>query len=258
MKTFEEVFGPNSALVEDLFEQYKTDPTSIPAHWRNYFLELEGKPIPSETAPETAPETVVEQPKEAPKAEIPKKESVNGAAVAKAQKPVQSDTPTADGVELQKIKGVASRIVENMDQSIQVPTATSLRVMPVKMLIEDRTIINRHLVHRNEPKASFTHIIAWAIIKALKEYPNINNSYAIKEGNPYKVVPADVNLGLAVDVTNNKGERSLVVPNIKAVDKMNFNEFLHAYAALVEKPETELLRFLIFREPLFLLPILAL
>ena len=171
MTSFEEVFGPNSALVEDLFEQYKVDPSGIPEHWKNYFLELEGKPV------ETAAPAV-----EAPVAKKP--ETTNGAAAVKAEpKPAEAKkpaapkapAPTEDGVSLEKIKGVASRIVENMDLSLQVPTATSLRVMPVKMLIEDRTIINRHLVHRNEQKASFTHFIAWAIIKALEVYPNINN-----------------------------------------------------------------------------------
>jgi 2-oxoglutarate dehydrogenase E1 component len=230
LSTFEDVFGPNSALVEDLFEQYKSDPDSIPRHWRNYFLELEGKPVPQDEEEQTEPQKATEEPKTKAKSET------NGAAPMKlVPKPGAEVSIPEEGVSLEKIKGVASKIVENMDESLAVPTATSLRVMPVKMLIEDRTIINRHLVHRNEPKASFTHIIAWAIIRALEEFPNLNNYFAVKDGDAYKVVPDDVNLGIAVDVQNKNGTRSLVVPNIKGVNKMNFKEFLHAYSDLVEK-----------------------
>ena len=122
-----------------------------------------------------------------------------------------------------------------MDLSLQVPTATSLRVLPVKMMIEDRTVINTHLLQRNEPKASFTHFIAWAIIKALEEFPGVNNAYHFDGDNHYKVVHDQVNLGIAIDLPNKDGSRNLVVPNIKGVNKMNFMEFLHAYAELIDK-----------------------
>ncbi|MDZ7773558.1 MAG: 2-oxo acid dehydrogenase subunit E2 [Balneolaceae bacterium] len=79
---------------------------------------------------------------------------------------------------------MASKIAENMDESLEMPTATSVRVLPMKMLIEDRDIINRHLLQRGEPKASFTHFIAWAIIQALEEFPNMNNSFLWKDGVP--------------------------------------------------------------------------
>ncbi|MDR9415323.1 MAG: multifunctional oxoglutarate decarboxylase/oxoglutarate dehydrogenase thiamine pyrophosphate-binding subunit/dihydrolipoyllysine-residue succinyltransferase subunit [Gracilimonas sp.] len=230
MKSLEAIFGPNSALVEELYDQYQNDPESVPAHWKRYFDELEGKPVdasepeelqPSQTEvaapPATNGDTQVKE-KETQKKSAPKKEA---AAPKNAQ--------------LEKIKGVATKIVENMDDSLEVPTATSLRVLPVKMMVEDRTIINRHLLRRHEPKASFTHFIAWAIIRALKEYPNLNSSYLFKDGNHYRVIPDSVNLGVAVDLQSKDGSRNLVVPNIKGVDKMNFKEFLHAYAELIEK-----------------------
>jgi len=231
LKSLEAVFGPNSALVEELFNQYKEDPSSVPNHWRQYFDEIEGVERPEDLKSEAqkagngpAPaETTPSKPKEQKKTK-------------KAPQPKDdADADIPSGATLEKIKGVSSKIVENMDESLEVPTATSVRSLPMKMLIEDRAIINRHLKQRNEPKSSFTHYIAWAIIKALEEYPNMNNSFIYKDGEPHKVIPDQVNLGLAIDVQNKDGSRNLLVPNIKGVDKMNFKEFLYAYSDLVDK-----------------------
>lgn len=220
MKSLEALFGPNSALVEELFEQYKTDPDSVPAHWKNYFDELTGNSSSEKPAPKA-----VQQPSNGSQAADP--------VVMPAKGKVIQDPPK--NAELQKIKGVASKIVENMDQSLEVPTATSLRVLPVKMMIEDRTIINRHLVKRNEPKASFTHFICWAVIQALKDFPTINHAYHFNGKDHFRAVPEQVNLGVAVDLPNKDGSRNLVVPNIKGVNNMNFKEFLYAFAELVDK-----------------------
>ncbi len=217
MKSLESVFGPNSALVEELYNQYKDNPNSVPAHWRSFFDELEDKPTNGSSEAKTDAQPKPEQ-QSVPE---PKKQEAAGAAPKNA--------------ELEKIKGVATKIVENMDQSLEVPTATSLRVLPVKMMIEDRTIINTHLLQRNEPKASFTHFIAWAIIKALEEFPSVNNAYYFDGKDHFKVIPDQVNLGIAIDLPNKDGSRNLVVPNIKGVNKMNFKEFLHAYAEMIDK-----------------------
>ncbi|MCG8374807.1 MAG: multifunctional oxoglutarate decarboxylase/oxoglutarate dehydrogenase thiamine pyrophosphate-binding subunit/dihydrolipoyllysine-residue succinyltransferase subunit, partial [Balneolales bacterium] len=220
MKSLEALFGPNSALVEELYLQYKNDSSSVPAHWKRYFDELDGV-------------TVEETPVQAPVKEVP---ATNGAASMATPAEVEKKVDEAPkNAELIKIKGVATRIVENMDQSLEVPTATSLRVLPVKMMIEDRTIINRHLVKRNEPKASFTHFICWAVIQAMKEFPTINHTYHYDGKNHFRVVPEQINLGVAVDLPNKDGSRNLVVPNIKGVDKMNFKEFLYAFADLVSR-----------------------
>ncbi|MGM0589973.1 MAG: multifunctional oxoglutarate decarboxylase/oxoglutarate dehydrogenase thiamine pyrophosphate-binding subunit/dihydrolipoyllysine-residue succinyltransferase subunit [Bacteroidota bacterium] len=234
MKSLEAVFGPNSALVEELYNQYNEDPNSVPDHWRNYFDELEGRatqPAQPQEATPTAT-TATEKPVEtapAPKAkEQPKKQPQ-----AAQKKPAAPQVPK--GVTLEKIKGVSNKIVENMDESLDVPTATSLRVMPVKMLIEDRTIINRHLLERGEPKSSFTHYIAWAVIKALEDFPNLNNHFHRDDSTNYKAIPDQVNLGIAIDVQNKDGSRNLLVPNIKGVNKMDFREFLYAFAELIDK-----------------------
>ncbi|HEX6981217.1 MAG TPA: multifunctional oxoglutarate decarboxylase/oxoglutarate dehydrogenase thiamine pyrophosphate-binding subunit/dihydrolipoyllysine-residue succinyltransferase subunit [Balneolaceae bacterium] len=238
MKSLETVFGPNSALVEDLFNQYQEDPSSVPDHWKNYFQGIEDI--------DNAEEWKADAHK-AGNGAHPSSASAAPSTTLKAKQPVQKEeTPQKKeskvaipaGAALEKIKGVSSTIVKNMDESLSLPTATSVRVMPTRMLIEDRAVINHHLQQRGEPKSSFTHYIAWAIIQALKEYPNMNNSFAYQDGEPYKVIPEQVNLGLAVDVQNKDGSRNLLVPNIKGVNKMNFREFLHAYTKLIEKART--------------------
>ena len=220
MKSLESVFGPNSALVEELYKQYQDNPETVPSHWKNYFDELEGVeaklPEPDENGSPVAKE------KPAP----PKKEK----EVPEAEEPKIPET-----ADLQKIKGVSAKIVDNMDDSVYVPTATSLRVLPVKMMAEDRAIINTHLLKNGHPKASFTHLIAWAVIKAMEEFPTLNSYYAKKDGSHHRVVPENINLGIAIDLEGRDGSRNLVVPNIKGVNEMNFKEFLYAYSELIEK-----------------------
>lgn len=216
MKSLEAAFGPNSALVEELYKQYQESPDTVPDHWRRYFDELNGKEV---AEPPKREEPAKEKPKPTPK---------------KPEKQPDTEISVPDDAELEKIKGVASKIVENMDESVHVPTATSLRVLPVKMMTEDRALINTHL-QKTGRKASFTHLIAWAVIQALKEFPNINSYYANQNSTHYRVKPGSVNLGIAVDLESKDGSRNLVVPNIKGVDKMNFEEFLSAYSELIEK-----------------------
>jgi 2-oxoglutarate dehydrogenase E1 component len=228
LKSLEAVFGPNSALVEELYNQYKEDPSSVPNHWKKYFDEVDED------------DSVEELKEEAEQNGSPAASSQPAPAETKQKKTAEKEEKeeqdnVIEGAQLEQIKGVSSKIVENMDESLNIPTATSTRVLPMKMLIEDRAIINRQLLQRDESKSSFTHYIAWAIVQALKEYPNMNNSFSRKDGNPHKVIPDQVNLGLAVDVENKDGSRNLVVPNIKGVDKMNFKEFLDAYNGLITK-----------------------
>lgn len=240
MKSLETIFGPNSALVEELYNQYKESPSSVPDYWRQYFDEMDGKPVPeheSETSTLTGPGSISEVASE-PTPRI-------GAEVEKRPKPqpVQEEKqkeapkPSSD-VELIRIKGVSGKIVENMESSLEIPTATSLRVLPVKMLMEDRKVINSHLERRIQKKTTLTHFIAWAIIKALKKFPKLNSYYTQKNGKHYRAQPNNINLGIAIDLPTKDGSRNLVVPNIKAVDEMNFREFLAAFHELIERART--------------------
>lgn len=223
MKSLESVFGPNSALVEELYKQYQENPELVPDHWRSYFDELNGNASDQSTTKAKSAQPVTEAPAPKAPAKQPRKKDEKPAHV----KP--------EGSEVETIKGVAAKIAENMDQSLAIPTATSLRVLPVKMLTEDRALVNRHLLQRGEPKASFTHFIGWAIIQAMREFPNLNSFYNSGGSQPERVKPGQVNLGIAVDLEGRDGSRNLVVPNIKGVDKMNFREYLYAFADLIGK-----------------------
>ncbi len=228
MKSLETIFGPNSALVEELYNQYQENPDLVPDHWRRYFDELDGKIADSDTSTDMNGDGLLVETKEREAPKVPKKPEIKEKKKAK-------EPALPEGAEAEIIKGVSAKIVENMDDSLQVPTATSLRVLPVKMLSEDRTIINRHLLQRGEPKASFTHFIGWAIAQALKDFPNLNAYYDSQNGTPRRIKQGQVNLGIAIDVQNKDGSRNLLVPNIKSVDQMNFKEFLYAFAELVDK-----------------------
>ena len=231
MKSLEEIFGPNTALVEDLYNQYQQNPNSVPAYWRTYFNELTGIETKPEETSAPAPENFAngnfspEAEKPAPSTSTPAKKS--------DQMPINEDK-----FDYEKIKGVSAKIVANMEASLEIPTATSLRVIPVKMLIEDRTIINRHIESRGDNKATFTNFIAWAVIKAIEEVPSMAHSLQYIDGVPTRVKPKQINLGIAIDLPGKNGGRNLVVPNIKAVDKMNFKQFLDAYYELIAKART--------------------
>lgn len=137
------------------------------------------------------------------------------------------------------IKGPAARIVTNMDASLQVPTATSVRAVPAKVMIDNRIAINEHLRRTRGGKISFTHVIGYAIVKALAELPDMNNSYQVGEnGKPQLVRPAHVNFGLAIDLPRPDGTRSLVVPSVKAAEQMDFFQFWNSYEELVRKART--------------------
>ncbi|GMA18523.1 multifunctional oxoglutarate decarboxylase/oxoglutarate dehydrogenase thiamine pyrophosphate-binding subunit/dihydrolipoyllysine-residue succinyltransferase subunit [Arsenicicoccus piscis] len=133
------------------------------------------------------------------------------------------------------LKGPAARIVTNMDASLTLPTATSVRSVPAKALIDNRTVINNHLRRSRGGKISFTHVIAYAMVKALEIMPDMNYSFGEQDGKPALVKPGHVNLGIAIDLPKPDGTRSLVVPSIKAAEQMDFVHFWTAYEDLIRK-----------------------
>ncbi|GAA3758136.1 multifunctional oxoglutarate decarboxylase/oxoglutarate dehydrogenase thiamine pyrophosphate-binding subunit/dihydrolipoyllysine-residue succinyltransferase subunit [Plantactinospora mayteni] len=130
---------------------------------------------------------------------------------------------------------MAARIVQNMDASLAVPTATSVRAIPAKLLVDNRIVINNHLARGRGGKVSFTHLIGYALIKALAEHPEMNNSFAEVDGKPALVRPEHVNLGIAIDLAKPDGSRTLVVPSIKAGEQMDFRQFWQAYEDIVRR-----------------------
>jgi 2-oxoglutarate dehydrogenase E1 component len=145
-----------------------------------------------------------------------------------------------DGDRPQPLKGAAARIVANMEASLAVPTATSVRRVPSKLLEMNRTILNNHLARRRGGKVSFTHLIGFAVVRALREVPVMNSAFRVGEdGKPTVTHHGHVNLGLAVDVENADGSRSLVVPAIKHADELDFHGFWSAYEELIRKVRTK-------------------
>ncbi|HOA65779.1 MAG TPA: multifunctional oxoglutarate decarboxylase/oxoglutarate dehydrogenase thiamine pyrophosphate-binding subunit/dihydrolipoyllysine-residue succinyltransferase subunit [Phycicoccus elongatus] len=134
------------------------------------------------------------------------------------------------------IRGASARVVMNMEASLEVPTATSVRAVPAKLLIDNRIVINNHLARSRGGKVSFTHIIGFALVKALKAMPEMNYGFGHDDsGKPVLHKPAHVNLGLAIDLAKPDGTRQLLVPSIKGAEGMDFAHFWTAYEEIVKK-----------------------
>lgn len=213
-----EHFGYNFGFVADLLERYLEDPESVSDYWQNYFSKLTNGEKSNGKQPSSS--------KSKPKKKQSKKQELSDSFE------ISSDD------ELELITGVGAKIIENMDNSLTIPTATSLRTISVKLLEENRKIMNQNLIRIGAGKVSFTHIVAYALVQALKKFPNINNSFAVVDDKPQLVKKPYINLGIAVDMVRKDGSRSLMVPNIKKAGKMNFREFYEAYNELIDKART--------------------
>ncbi|MDQ3135277.1 MAG: multifunctional oxoglutarate decarboxylase/oxoglutarate dehydrogenase thiamine pyrophosphate-binding subunit/dihydrolipoyllysine-residue succinyltransferase subunit, partial [Acidobacteriota bacterium] len=149
--------------------------------------------------------------------------------------PAATTAPAAAPSDAAPIRGAALKIVENMETSLSVPTATSNRQVPVKVLEENRLIINRHLQERGQGKTSFTHLIAYAIFRALEKYPQLNDGFTTLNGAAARLRRPVINLGVAIDVRKKDGTRSLLVPNVKGAGALSFADFLNAYDDVVKR-----------------------
>jgi 2-oxoglutarate dehydrogenase E1 component len=136
---------------------------------------------------------------------------------------------------VERLRGPAARVVANMTSSLEVPTATSVRTVPAKLLVDNRTVINNHLGRGRGGKVSYTHLIGYAIVEALADMPIMNAGFAEEDGKPAVVQHGSVNLGLAIDVARPDGSRQLLVPNIMHADTMDFAQFVAAYEDLVRR-----------------------
>src|ERR1700722_13630268 len=134
-----------------------------------------------------------------------------------------------------RLRGAAARTAVNMAASLSVPTATSVRSVPAKLLIDNRIVINNHLARGRGGKVSFTHLIGFAVVKALGAVPAMNESYTELDGKPAIVEPEHINLGLAIDVTGKDGSRQLLVPAVKNAEAMDFRQFWMAYEDVVRR-----------------------
>lgn len=217
-----ENFGANASYVEGLLARYKADPNQVDESWRTYFGDLLNGNAPSADGSTTAAAVQPAPVAAAPVAQAP--------ATQKPAPPVS----TVD-TEAKALTGVSKKIVENMEQSLTVPTATSVRNIPVKLLEENRGILNDHAKASGRGKVSFTHIIAWAIVKAIKIYPQMNFGYGLVNNAPSRLTHEHINLGIAIDLEKKDGSRNLLVPAIKGAEAMNFAGFFDAYNETVKK-----------------------
>ncbi|ACU85757.1 2-oxoglutarate dehydrogenase E1 component [Brachybacterium faecium DSM 4810] len=211
----------------------------------------------SPTSPAAAPATGSQPVKESPAVNAdPAKESAASTSPAASttsdrpakvsttsDRPAKVPTTTAQipAVELRepevvKLRGPAAAVARNMDESLAVPTATSVRDVPVKLLFDNRIVINNHLKRHRAGKVSFTHLIGWAMIEAITEIPDMNNGFDRDEkGKPLLLEREDINFGLAIDMPRPDGSRGLVVPSIKAAQRFDFRGFWQAYEEVVRK-----------------------
>ncbi|MDY3126620.1 MAG: multifunctional oxoglutarate decarboxylase/oxoglutarate dehydrogenase thiamine pyrophosphate-binding subunit/dihydrolipoyllysine-residue succinyltransferase subunit [Corynebacterium sp.] len=232
--------GPNEWLVEEQYRLFSEDPQSVDAEWRAYFKKngapkaaakaTEGKSTAvKQKARETAVTDEVSQAHKAIKDPSPA-----GAPGKDASSPLDRLRDYPKGSQ-KPLKGTYKAIVKNMNESLEIPTATTVRDMPVKLMWENRTMINDHLKRTRGGKISFTHIIGWAMVKAVQIHPAMNVRFELKNGKPTVVQPEHINLGLAIDLPQKNGSRSLVVAAIKETEKMTFPEFLAAYEDIVAR-----------------------
>jgi 2-oxoglutarate dehydrogenase E1 component len=216
-------FGANASYVEGLYRRYASDPALVDDSWRSYFaaLKIDGNGAQSPVEASSAPTP------QASKSEQPVSE-----------KKEKADSKISEGVEPKAIFGASKVIVDNMEESLTVPTATSVREIPVKLLEENRKIINDNLRLRSLGKVSFTHLIGWAIIKAAAKYPQMNNGFGIIDGKPSRLITKSVNLGIAIDIEKKDGSRNLLVPNLKGVNELSFWGFFSAFNETISKART--------------------
>jgi 2-oxoglutarate decarboxylase len=217
-----QITGPNAWLVDEMYEQYLADPTSVSDSWQDFFQDYR---------PSASPRSSAAAPAAAPAPVAPPASPVAAPAAGPTPTPADEEPPG------QPLRGAAARIVANMEASLEVPTATSFREVPAKLLEVNRKIINGYLGRTRGGKISFTHVIGYAVVRAIVESTPVMNSAFAKgsDGKPYVVRHPHLGLGLAVDVEKSDGSRSLLVPCIQQADTMDFGEFYAAYEDLIRK-----------------------
>ncbi len=211
-------FGTNEWLVDELYEQYLKDRHSVDPAWWDFFADY----APSDPARAAALRSKLAKP-------------ADQAPAAKEPKPV---APQVTPAEPTVLRGPAARVVTNMEASLTVPTATSVRAVPAKLLVDNRVVINNHLKRKRQGKISFTHLIGYAMVQAMKTMPSMNASYAEVDGKPAVISHDTIGLGIAIDLEKPDGTRQLLVPSIKGAEAMDFASFRHAYEDLIHRART--------------------
>ncbi|BEK98614.1 multifunctional oxoglutarate decarboxylase/oxoglutarate dehydrogenase thiamine pyrophosphate-binding subunit/dihydrolipoyllysine-residue succinyltransferase subunit [Nocardia seriolae] len=258
MSSSTDQFGQNQWLVDEMYAKYKQDPSSVDESWHEFLADYTPEntaesgnnsqaaaavvaPAPPAAA---APAPVVNSTPVAPPPPVVPAPAPAPAQVRAPQTtpaPASNAAPTSGGPkpaaedETKVLRGPAAAIVKNMSASLAIPTATSVRAIPAKLMIDNRLVINNHLARTRGGKISFTHLLGYAIVQAIKAFPNMNRHFAEVDGKPNSVTPAHTNLGLAIDLKAKDGSRSLAVAAIKNTEGMTFAQFHSAYEDIVRR-----------------------
>lgn len=217
------MISPNEAFENELYFDYLKDPNSVSPVWREYFANKYGGISKTFTKNDVSNFQTNNFENDS---EYVKREEIRKSVSEYKTKHFEFADP---------LPSVMAKIAVNMEESLEVPTATSYREIPIKVLDENRRIINNHLSKNYKTKVSFTHIIAWAVVKSLIKFPNMNSAFAYLNAKPHRIIRKAINFGIAIDTTRKDGSRMLMVPNIKDSDKITFSQFLDKYDLLVSK-----------------------
>ncbi|WP_037177600.1 multifunctional oxoglutarate decarboxylase/oxoglutarate dehydrogenase thiamine pyrophosphate-binding subunit/dihydrolipoyllysine-residue succinyltransferase subunit [Rhodococcus sp. UNC363MFTsu5.1] len=263
-------FGQNQWLVDEMYQRFQKDPASVDASWHEFLTDYTpdasgagngvstpvvpaapaptngtaahaatngtppapaaaAPPAPAPAAPAPAPAAAAPAAPPAPAAPAP------AAKPAPAAPSAAKPAATASEPDSKVLRGAAAAVARNMSASLAIPTATSVRAIPAKLMFDNRIVINNHLARTRGGKISFTHLLGYAIVQAVKAFPNLNRHFAEIDGKPNVVTPAHTNLGLAIDLPGKDGSRALAVAAIKGTDEMNFVQFHGAYEDIVRR-----------------------
>jgi len=227
--------GPNEWLVDEMYEQYLADPSSVSSSWQEFFADYrkdKPEPVPPPPAAVTAAAPVA-----APTPTAPAPAPAPAAAPAAQPAAAAPTKPAATADVAQPLRGAAARIAANMEDSLHVPTATSFREVPARLLEVNRSVINGYLGRTRGGKVSFTHLIGFAVVRAIAEAVPVMNSTFVKgdDDAPQVVHHEHIGLGIAVDLEKSDGSRTLLVPVIKDADTLDFRGFWGAYEDLIRK-----------------------
>ena len=252
-------FGPNQGFVEDLYAAFLDNQEGVGPQWSEMFKQwkAEGREpitegqedreppqgisaaqrkVHSSSDRASTPSTNVTRSDLPPQPRVGAEPALTPYAKTYSLAPSEAPkdmNPTDKDVSV--LKGGDRGLAKNMDSSLTIPTATSIRALPARVMFDNRMVINKYLAGTRGGKISFTHLIAYAMVEALAEMPEMNVSYKLEDGKPALVEPKHVNLGLAIDVVKADGSRTLVVPSIKAAETKTFSEFVSAYEDMVDR-----------------------
>ena len=242
--------GPNAWLVDEMRARWRADPGSVDPSWRALFENGDGRsgPIGAGPAPGGSGAAASPAAGPGPAAAIDTTATVvtgRPAPTPAAGPPPGPDrapppgraSPPADDTGGEVIRGVGARIVANMEASLAVPTATSFRDVPARLLEVNRKVINGHLGRKLRGRISFTHLIGYAVVRAIADGVGaMNNTFAAgADGRPRIVRNPHIGLGVAVDLERSDGSRTLMVPCIHDADTLGFREFVDRYDTQVRK-----------------------